>query len=115
MKNKFNIIGIALLGILMLQSCKKDEGSFKENLTVREAVLSGGNMQIPVKIGTPLQLNLAVNPGNKSVTEATYNNKQPEIASFSNSGIVTGLKVGTDTVTITSGNLQVWYLVVVSE
>ncbi|WP_418360839.1 Ig-like domain-containing protein [Sphingobacterium detergens] len=100
-----------LCGSLVLHSCKKDLGPIKDNLTVREAILSGGFMQIPVKIGTPLQINLAVNPGNRTVTDATYSNKHPEIATYSNTGLVTGLAVGKDTVTIRSGELNVWYIV----
>ena len=105
-------LSISLLGVTMgLSACKKDLAPIKDNLTVREAVLSGGFMQIPVKIGTPLQINLAVNPGNRSVTEATYSNKHPEIATYSSTGLVTGLTVGKDTVTIRSGELNVWYIV----
>lgn len=100
-----------LCGSLGLHSCKKDLGPIKDNLTVREAILSGGFMQIPVKIGTPLQINLAVNPGNRTVTTATYSNKHPEIASYSTTGLITGLSVGRDTVTIQSGELNVWYIV----
>jgi hypothetical protein len=113
MKNRINItlFIFAFLGLAILYSCKKDLGSVKDNLTVREAILSGGFMQIPVKIGTPLQLNLAVNPGNRTVTQASYSNKHPETATFSNSGIVTGISIGRDTVTIKSGDLSVWYIV----
>ncbi len=107
---------ISLLYVTMgLNACKKDLGPIKDNLTAREAVLSGGFMQIPVKIGTPLQINLAVNPGNRSVTQATYTNKHPEIATYSSTGLVTGLTVGKDTVTIRSGELNVWYIVNVTK
>lgn len=109
-------LSISLLCVTTgFNACKKDLGSIKDNLTVREAVLSGGFMQIPVKIGTPLQINLAVNPGNRSVTEATYTSKHPEIATYSNTGLVTGLTVGKDTITIRSGELHVWYIVNVTK
>ncbi len=113
MKIRSNIyLLISCLGLIIgMSACKKELGPIKDNLTVREAVLSGGFMQIPVKIGTPLQINLAVNPGNRTVTEATYSNKHPEIATYSSTGLVTGLTVGKDTVTIRSGELNVWYIV----
>lgn len=108
--NIYLLIG-CLCGSLALNSCKKDLGPIKDNLTVREAVFSGGFVQIPVKIGTPLQINLALNPGNRTVTDATYSNKHPEIATYSNTGLITGLTAGKDTVTIRSGELDVWYVV----
>lgn len=107
---------VLAVSLLSLAACKKDLPPIKNNLTVREAVLSGGFMQIPVKIGTPLQINLAVNPGNIAVTEeATYTSKHPEIASYSKSGVITGLTVGVDTVIINTAGLQVWYMVNVSK
>jgi len=116
MKNIFKICLILFAGAIFIQSCKKDTGPIKDNLTVREAVLSGGNMQIPVKIGQPVQLNLALNPGNRTVSSsATYTSKHPEIATYSSSGLVTGLEEGKDTVTINSGELSVWYIVNVSK
>ncbi len=117
MKTKYitRLFLVAGIGMSLLYSCKKDKVDFGESLTVREAVNAAGNMQIPVKIGTPLQLNLAVTPGNRTVTDATYSNKHPEIATFSNAGLVTGVSVGKDTVVIKSGNLQVWYVVNVTK
>ena len=114
-KNITYLLVAAGLGMTMFYACKKDKVDFGENLTVREAVNSGGNMQIPVKIGTPLQLNLVVTPGNKTINEATYQNKHTDIATFSSSGLVTGIAEGRDTVVITSGNLQVWYVVNVTK
>lgn len=116
MKNHVvKIIAFVLCGLFALQSCKKEENTPKDNLTVREAVHSSGAMSIPVKIGTPLQLNLAITPGNRTVQDATYQNKHPEIATFSSTGLVTGVAVGKDTVTITSGDLKVWYVVNVTK
>ncbi|MVZ64933.1 hypothetical protein GQF61_03650 [Sphingobacterium sp. DK4209] len=114
-KNIIRLLILAGFGTALSYSCKKNDVDFGENLTVREAVNAGGNMQIPVKIGTPLQLNLAITPGNRTVTDASYKNKHTDISTFSSSGLVTGVSEGKDTVVISSGNLQVWYVVNVTK
>ena len=119
MKKHHKILGvISFLAIgIFLNSCKKDDNSPSEFLTVREAVPSGGNMLLKVKIGTPVQLNLAINPGNKTVKDATYVNKHLDISTFSNSGLLTGVAEGKDTVVITAKpqNISVWYIVDVTK
>jgi hypothetical protein len=88
------------------------------SISVPEAVLSGGVMKILMREGEPLQLTPVIFPESATNKTLSYSNLHQDILTVSESGVITPLKFGTDTVIVSAtdgSNVKMAYPVIVTE
>lgn len=99
MKKSFIIqITLMLLGILSFSSCSDDSANepFKElqiNLSKEDAI---------IEIGSTIRLTAGFSPADASNKAHTWTSENPQIATVDESGIVTGVSVGTTKIVATA-------------
>jgi len=107
MNRNISIINIALILSLfaLFTSCEKDDKDIKVTaVTVKEAVYisSGSFMQISLKDNATLQLTPFIMPQAATNKTVKYSNKNPELMTVSESGLITAKLPGTDTLIVSA-------------
>ena len=107
MKKKIALVlAVAAMGTMGLVSCGGGESSQQPSVSSREVVyvedIQLESADIAVNINETVKITATVLPANVSTRGVTYSSANPEIASVSNSGVVTGKAAGETTITVTS-------------
>ena len=107
MKKKIALVlAVAAMGTMGLVSCGGGESSQQPSVSSREVVyvedIQLDSADLAVNINETVKITATVLPANVSTRGVTYSSANPEIASVSNSGVVTGKAAGETTITVTS-------------
>lgn len=93
MKTKYLFVALALMGLMVISSCKKESApDVNEPVTVSEVVISQTEAEIP-RDGS-LQLTFSVKPDNAEYELVEWKSSAEEIAVVDDSGLVTAVSVG---------------------
>ncbi len=95
MTNKLKFLGILILSIAFLHSCKKDEDKSVESVALNETALQLG-------VDESFQLVATISPSDADNKAVNWASSDKTIATVDATGRVTGVKLGKATITVTT-------------
>src|SRR5271167_3604571 len=109
MRVKIFLCSLAVVSILTMAGCGGGSGSSSSSSSPSLTSIALQPDPASVSVGSTVTLAATAQYSNgtsSSLTDATWSSSAPTIASVSTSGVVTGLKGGTATITATAGTMS---------